>query len=751
MRQINYTEALLKLTGHPVELKGDELYFLNTTRADTALGSCSINTKTGAFLDRADPSFKGRGLPELEKLLGVKGSAISPPPTREKITLKKQPQKTVAAPLTGASAIAPMDMHPQLGMASQHWEYKTAGGKGVTFVVSRFDNEGVKETRPQSWSEEKQSWIWQFPEGVLPVFNLDAITAKPDATVLVCEGEKAAQAAQAQFPDMVVTTSSKGANNAHKSDWSVLSGRDVIICPDADKAGTEYACAVVGEALVHGASSLKVKDTLKLGWGVGDDLADHMVGADFLDDAQAYDSLYKPRDFEGDVVEAAAALSRGDCERETERLAKALGLSKVTFKGLVKEARLKLEDNEAVVSSESDLVLVDPEPWLAEVDGRELFKEIVRLIHRHVILKPEQATTTAAWVFYSYVFDRLRVAPILMLTSATKRCGKSTLMELVSGLVSRSLSVANISAASIYRVIEAAHPTLLIDEADTFLSAGDEIAGILNSGHTKAMAFVVRIEKNDLGEMTPKKFSTFCPKLVGMIGLPKSDALLDRCVMIRLERAVGGASILPLPPDVFAEFLPLRQKLVRWAQDHAEGLALNYALLPRGSNDRAQNNWSVLASVTQKIHPSVLEDIEKAYAELGDAAAEVVEDAPQNLLEAIFEVAMRQLGEDGFRQVMANPHEPLPNNKCLLISENLVVELNKLKHESWVDQNNGAGLTVHRLGKMLKPFGLKADRGRIKYENPKRGYRVAVLIPIWQRYGVGLDVLSATSEGATDA
>jgi putative DNA primase/helicase len=750
MRQINYSHALKELTGHSVELKGDELYFLNTGRADASLGSCSINVQTGAFLDRANPSFKGKGLHELEKLLGVKGSASSHPKNKKKLTLKKQPQETVAAPLTGEHAIAPMDLHPELGMVTRNWEYKTADGKAVAFVVSRFDTEKGKDTRPQSWSKEEQSWIWQFPKGTLPVFNLDAITAKLDATVLICEGEKAAIAAQEQFPDMVVVTSSKGASNAHKSDWSILSGRDVIVCPDADEAGTSYAQAVVGEALVHNAASVKVKDTLKLNWGVGDDLADHTVGADFLSDAQAFDSIYKPRDFEADVVMAAAALSLGDCERETERLAKLLGISKPTFKKLVKEARPKLEDAEAEVSTESDLVLADPEPWATEVDGRALFTEIVSLIHRHVVLKPEQADTTAAWVFYSYVFDRLRFAPILLLTSATKRCGKSTLMELVSGLVSRSLSVANISAASIYRVIEAAHPTLLIDEADTFLSAGDEVAGILNSGHTKAMAFVVRIEKNDLGEMTPKKFSTFCPKLVGMIGLPKSDALLDRCLMIRLERAVGGASIRPLPPDVFEEFLPLRQKLVRWAQDHVEGLALNYALLPRGSNDRAQNNWSVLASVAQKIHPSVLEEIEKAYTALGDAAAEVVEDAPQNLLEAFFEVAMRQLGKDGFRQVMANPYEPLPNNKCLLASENLVVELNKMTHESWVDQNNGKGLTVHRLGKMLNPFGVKADRGRIKHENPKRGYRVAVLIPIWQRYGVGLGVLGTTSEGAAD-
>lgn len=740
-------------THREVEVRDGECWFINTSRADSNLGSCSINLDTGAFNDFGCPDFSGAGMVKLHSLLmgieeyqsfeQLQNAQLPSSRTCTPSAPHNKPVKaailTEPALVDTADALAPMDIHPQLGMVSSGWEYKTADGRAVAFVVSRFDtDDGKKETRPQSWSHDKQAWVWQFPVGMLPVYNLDAITSRVGATILVNEGEKAADAAQRQFPDTVAITSSQGANNAHKSDWSVLAGRDVVICPDADEAGTGYALAVIGQALVYSATSIRVKDTLSIGWEVGADLADHEVEASFLDDAQPYDQFYQVKQYEAEVFKAAALLPDSECDRQVDRLSKLLGIKRVTFNRMVKACKNAAQLEEVEV--ESDLVVDDPEPWNDEVDGLQLFRDIKGLIHKHVQLKPQQATTVATWVFYSFCFAQLRVSPVLLLTSATKRCGKSTLMECVSGLVSRPLPVSNISAAAIYRVIEAAHPTLLIDEADTFLSANDEVAGILNSGHTKQMAFVVRIEKGTDGEMIPKKFSTFCPKVVGMIGLPKSGALLDRCVMIGLERAVQGVTIQPLPPEVDSAFLDYRRKVRRWAQDNADEVVLDFKLLPRGSNDRSQNNWSVLASTAKAIHPEVLAEIETAYVGMSGETDDAVDDLSQNLLAALFEIALQRVKPEGMRQLAAKPDEPLANNACLLLTEYLVVELLKMNHEAWASKQYD--LNAHKLGKLLSPFRLKSERGRIKYEpHAKRGYRIGKLIPIWQRYGVGIDVM----------
>ena len=96
----------------------------------------------------------------------------------------------------------------------------------------------------------------------------------------------------------------------------------------------------------------------------------------------------------------------------------------------------------------------------------------------------------------------------------------------------------NITPAALFRAIEAWKPTLLIDEADTFAKMNDELRGILNAGHTRDTAFVVRAE-GDANE--PRLFSTWAPKVVAAIGrLP--DTIEDRAIRIVPRRASRRAT-----------------------------------------------------------------------------------------------------------------------------------------------------------------------------------------------------------------
>ena len=71
----------------------------------------------------------------------------------------------------------------------------------------------------------------------------------------------------------------------------------------------------------------------------------------------------------------------------------------------------------------------------------------------------------------------------------------------------KSELAANITASSLFRYIEAVRPTLLIDEGDAFVKDNEELRGVLNSGHTKVAANVIRnVEVN--GEYKPRRFST---------------------------------------------------------------------------------------------------------------------------------------------------------------------------------------------------------------------------------------------------
>jgi hypothetical protein len=73
------------------------------------------------------------------------------------------------------------------------------------------------------------------------LYGLDRLSGHPGAPVLVCEGEKAADAAATKFPTIACVTSMGGNKAAAMADWSPLAGRHVTIWPDHDAPGSEYA------------------------------------------------------------------------------------------------------------------------------------------------------------------------------------------------------------------------------------------------------------------------------------------------------------------------------------------------------------------------------------------------------------------------------------------------------------------------------------------------------------------------------
>ena len=105
------------------------------------------------------------------------------------------------------------------------------------------------------------------------------------------------------------------------------------------------------------------------------------------------------------------------------------------------------------------------------------------------------------------------------------------MVEVVGGLVCRGLSVSNITAAALYRPIDRFHPTVLLDELPTSIDDDPELRGGSIAGHTRDKARSSAASATTVGRL----FSTWRPKLVAMIGLPK-DTVLDRSIVIRLER-----------------------------------------------------------------------------------------------------------------------------------------------------------------------------------------------------------------------
>ena len=133
------------------------------------------------------------------------------------------------------------------------------------------------------------------------------------------------------------------------------------------------------------------------------------------------------------------------------------------------------------------VALHDPDPWPEPVATDALLGNLVDAIRRHVVLSPAAADVVALWIAHTWVYQRFDHSPRLGITSPTKRCGKSTLMEVLRLTCCRTLKADNMSASGVFRTVEALRPlTLLVDEADTFLRTPRNCAACLIAASSAA-------------------------------------------------------------------------------------------------------------------------------------------------------------------------------------------------------------------------------------------------------------------------
>lgn len=165
-----------------------------------------------------------------------------------------------APPVPGWMANIKVDdtRHP----VTAEWEYRDAEGK-LLFYLRRFDTgDGKKQFRQLTlWATEAgPTWQFKAPPEPRPLYGLDRLARVPHVPVLICEGERAADAAGRLFPEMVAVTSMGGAAAWAKSDWAPLQGREIYFWPDYDAPGLKYAQAV---AQLTGAANAR---QFSLGW-----------------------------------------------------------------------------------------------------------------------------------------------------------------------------------------------------------------------------------------------------------------------------------------------------------------------------------------------------------------------------------------------------------------------------------------------------------------------------------------------------
>jgi len=402
-----------------------------------------------------------------------------------------------------------------------------------------------------------------------------------------------------------------------------------------------------------------------------------------------------------EVISKLASLSPLEYEKVRKEKAKALHVRQATLDTAVKAARM--------ANNSDGFLFKEVNPWSEPIDPSTLLTDITVTIRRFIVCDEEVSHAAALWVAMTWFIDVVNVAPLAVITAPEKRCGKTLLLSLLKFLSRRPIIASNISPAAFFRSIDKWQPTLLIDEADSFMRDNEELRGVINSGHTRESAYVIRTVGDN---HTPKRFSTWGAKVIAGIGhLP--NTIMDRSITLSLRRKLPDEIVERLrdaEPGLFDE---LSAKLARFAEDYTEEVRQARPPLSHSLNDRAQDNWEPLLAIAMSAGNEWLQIGTKVALKLS-GGEDVTQTIGTELLADIQEIFAEQ-------------------NADRIWSEKLIEALCTDKEKPWATYSKGFPITPRKLADKLKTYGIRSKTIRIGSDTAK-GYERNQFTEAFSRY-----------------
>lgn len=329
-------------------------------------------------------------------------------------------------------------------------------------------------------------------------------------------------------------------------------------------------------------------------------------------------------------------------------------------------------------------------PWPEAVDGALLAEAIRVRVESHVVFTSRHdAVLATLWILGTYFMIGWRLWPRLLITAATKGSGKSVLLEVIHAFAFRSLMFSNSSPPALFRLIERWAPTLCLDEADQWVKQNRELASILNSGHSRAAAFVIRAGRGNGADGDVDFFSTWCPIVLAGIGTQR-DTLTSRSIVIALQPKLSTEDIRPLDFDMRESSSDTRRQILRWSQDNLDAVKASQALPPDCGDSRRRDNFRPLWQLADVLGGPWPQLLEEAYrSTLPEADGE--DDGPGVML-------LRDL-----RAMFA-----AEGSKPAIRTADVIGRLAAMDESPWATWHRGKAMTPHQLAKLLKPFGVRS-------------------------------------------
>ena len=507
--------------------------------------------------------------------------------------------------------------------------------------------------------------------------------------------EPVATAIRAKLPDVEIVVAgdhdeSRTGETKGRAAAGAVGGR-FIMPPDVGMDWNDYA-AKHGLEATREAITSQVNETAQQVKESAPNLPDNPLDGQLQPDGET-----EPETFD-EMVERLARMKPHEYDQVRKATAKLFEVRTSTLDAAVEAVRKREQSTQSFFA--------EIEPWDDPVDGRELVTLLAATIRRFVCLPKHADLALALWVLNTFVHDASYFSPMIVLTSPDKRCGKTTLMNVLGALCRWVLAAGSVTEAVVFRAIELWHPTLMIDEVDTFLNQNEGLAGVINSGHTKPNARVLRCD-GDNNE--PKAFSTWCPKVLAGIGRIRGT-LEDRSIIIQMRRKLTDEKVERLRLDR-GGFGDIQRKCQRWADDHFDAVQEADPTIPSGLHDRAADNWTPLLAIADLCGVGD----EARLAAL--AISECLED------DSIDTVLLKDI-RDIFGRLKVSR----------LSSQKLCEHLVSIDDRPWGEWSRGRPITPNKLAGRLKAFGIHPKTTRLPNGDRLKGYELEAFKDAFSRY-----------------
>jgi hypothetical protein len=361
-----------------------------------------------------------------------------------------------------------------------------------------------------------------------------------------------------------------------------------------------------------------------------------------------------------------------------------------------------------------------------------LLDDVRAVVTRYVVVGAHEAVAITLWIAHAWVLDAFEATGYLEIRSPVRRCGKTTLLEVIGLLVPRPWPAIEPSEAVFYRKISNDQPTLLLDEVDAIFSRKAEttegLRACLNAGNKRG----VKVPRCQPPRMDIVEFEVFCAKaLAGIGGLPAT--ITDRSIPIEMRRKQPADRVERFRGRLVRdETIGIVSELECWAA-HADEVEAELAAVERLADDGGP-----LESLDDRAFEQAWEPLLAVASLAGDEWIRAAVDAAVALSGSRDDEL--DLGVTLLRDIRAvfGAHADRDSLATYELLDALLLVEESPWRDWWSDPRSDdlkpSKAAPRKLANTLKPFGIRRADVWTPGGVSRKGYRLEDFHDAWARY-----------------